>query len=526
MYPSIGSIIRHADSNDPRPLIMCEYAHAMGNSVGNLNDYWDAIESHRKLQGGSIWDWVDQGLRKTDPETDEEFWAYGGDFGDVPNDGNFCINGLVQPDRTPNPHLHEVKKVYQNVVVRAVDAEKGVFEIENKYVFTNLRDLLKADWELAEDGLVIDQKTLGHLDIEPGQKQTIKLPVADRQFDASKEYLVTINFRLAQSTIWAQRGFLLAWEQFSVRSPEDYDTEKQAEAQPLEIEETGQAIHIGNDRFTAVFDKRGGALTSYTVKGTEMLTAPLVPNFWRPPTDNDRGQEMTETLGVWKTANQNCSVNSIRAEKMGQHTVQVRVDMTLNAKQTTLKTIYEINANGRLFVENDFMPDKDLPMLPRLGMQMQIPRAFNRMAWYGRGPHESYWDRKSGAAIGRYEAIVTEPDHLYIRPQEYGNKTDVRWMTLTDASGRGLKITARVAFDSFVPVLSVSAWPWSLDDIEAAAHPFELPDRDFVTVNIDCKQMGVGGDNSWGAKIHDEYTIPAKPYRYAFTIEPYQKEDR
>lgn len=525
MYPSIGSIVRHARSDDPRPLIMCEYAHAMGNSVGNLADYWTAIKANRKLQGGSIWDWVDQGLRKIDPATGKSFWAYGGDFGDVPNDGNFCINGLVQPDRKPNPHLYEVKKVYQNVAVRAVDAEMGAFEVENEYVFINLKDLFNVDWQLLENGRVIEQQSLGKLDIAPGQKQPLELPLAGRTYSETGEYHVNINFRLAEAATWAPKDYLLACEQVLVRSPENTGIEMVPQTKTLTLEEDERTIRIGNDSFSVSFDKAKGLLSAYAVNGKDLLASPLTPNFWRAPTDNDNGNKMPERQDIWKQAGRDWTVKGITAQQAGPSDVRVRAELTLSAKDSKLLTVYEINASGNIFIEQELIPDRELPDLPRFGMQMQMPRAFANLAWYGRGPHESYWDRKTGAPVGLYREKVTEPQHLYVRPQEYGNKTDVRWMTLTDETGFGIKIIARVGAVpgrvASAPVFSGSAWPWSMEDIEKARHPFELPPRDFVTVNIDAAQMGVGGDNSWGAKIHDEYTLPAKPYRWAFVIEPY-----
>ena len=515
MYPSIGSIIRHAESDDPRPLIMCEYSHAMGNSCGNISDYWIAIKEHRKLQGGSIWDWVDQGLRKTDPKTGKEFWAYGGDYGDKPNDDNFCINGLVQPDRKPNPHFYEVKKVYQNVSVRAVDLEKGQFEIENEYVFINLKDLLEADWELTENGKVIHQQKLGQIDINPGEKQPIILSLAKRKYDAEREYHAKINFRLANDQLWAPAGHLLAWEQFLVRPREVPVSASKQDGQKLNIKQNEQTITLSNDQFKAVFDKSKGTLISYEIDGKEMLVSPLVPNFWRAPTDNDEGNKMPERQGIWKTAGKDPKVDSVEARQLSDGPAEVRVELSLNTgeSKSEMVTIYRVYAGGQIHVDNKFTAGNDLPDLPRLGMQMTVPQSYDNLQWYGRGPQESYWDRLTGAAVGIYSEKVTEPAHMYVRPQEYANKTDVRWMTLTNADGHGIKVTG-------LPLLYVSAWPWSLEDIESAAHPYELPQRDFITVNIDYKQMGVGGDNSWGAKIHDEYTLPAKEYEYSFLIEP------
>lgn len=516
MYARIHQIEAYAKRKDIyRPLILCEYSHAMGNSCGNLADYWVVIEKYKALQGGFIWDWVDQGLRKKDPVTSRDFWAYGGDFGDQPNDGNFCCNGLVQPDRKPNPHLYEVKKVYQNVAVHPVDLAKGLVEIQNKYVFTNLKDLLEADWELTENGAVIGRGNLGRLDIEPASRKTISIPLPEVRWNPDCEYHLMVSFRLADEQKWAPRGHLLAWEQLELKERTRPVPLPQPNLQSpaLTVSETYEVFRVHGEGFSAMFSKSMGALVSYKINDQEMLVEPLVPNFWRVPTDNDNGNKMPRRLRVWKTAAQEPTVNSAEVGKINDGQVEVRFELTLKAGDSKLALKYQVFSGGEILVHNRFTAVGDLPEMPRFGMQMKIPRQFALLRWYGRGPHESYWDRLAGAAIGIYEEVVTAPKHLYVRPQEYGNKTDVRWMTLTNAAGQGLKVTG-------LPLLYVSAWPWSMEDLEKAKHPHELPDRDFLTVNIDYKQMGVGGDDSWGAQTHREYTLPAKQYEYSFIIEP------
>ena len=517
MYTPIPQIIDYANSHKDRPLILCEYSHAMGNSCGNLADYWVAIRQYRQLQGGCIWDWVDQGLRKVDPETGKEFWAYGGDFGDKPNDRNFCINGLVQPDRQPNPHLYEVKKVYQGIHVKAVDLDKGLFEIQNEYNFLNPADFVKAAWIVTENGKVAQEGTLSDIDITPGSVKEIRIPFDASSFDKTAEYLLKIEFSLARKTAWASKGHLLAWDQFELQKADPLVLSSNSDLK-LDVLEDTKAVKVSGEDFTAIFSKTEGALTSYTLKGKQMLTAALIPNFWRVPTDNDGGgyaggNKMPIRLGIWKDAGQKRKTDSIEVDKMGKNVVIVTVNATLNANDSKLITTYHVYGDGKIHVKNALLPGEGLPNIPRIGMQMKMPNRYATMKWYGRGSHESYWDRKTGAAVGTYKEKVTEPDHVYVRPQENGNRTDVRWMTLTDKLGRGIKITG-------MPLLSVSAWPYSMEDLAGAWHPYEIPERDFITLNIDYKQMGVGGDNSWGAKTHPEYTLPAKEYEYEFVIEP------
>ncbi|MCF7956572.1 MAG: DUF4981 domain-containing protein [Phycisphaerae bacterium] len=511
MYAPIPQIIKYAEAEDTyRPMILCEYAHAMGNSLGNIADYWIAIEKHKALQGGFIWDWVDQGLRKTDKETGKEFWAYGGDYGDFPNNGNFCINGIVQPDRKPNPHYFEMKKAYQNIDVSVVDLDKQQFKIENQYAFIDSGSLTNPSWQVTRDGQVTQQGTIENLSIASGTSKTITIPYDTEKFDPYSEYFLQVKFTLAKDMPWAPKGHLLAWDQFELRSSAIVD---KPAGPALKLDETDGSVVISGKDFAAKFSKELGALISYKVSDIEMIAAPLAPNFWRPPTDNDGGNKMPKRLGIWKDAGQNRTVDSVRVLQKDDNRIGVTVISTIPAKDSKLNVDYEVHGNGSIYVYYRLNPGKDLPNIPRIGMQFKMPNSFDDMKWYGRGPHENYWDRKTGAAVGLYAERVTEPAHQYVRPQENGNKTDVRWMTLTDANGKGLKFTG-------LPMLSISAWPCGMEDIEAAKHPFEIPHRDFITVNVDYKQMGVGGDNSWGAKTHEEYTLPPKEYAYSFMISP------
>ena len=511
MYARIPKIIEYAETEGIyRPLILCEYSHAMGNSCGNIADYWATIEKHRALQGGFIWDWVDQGLRKVDKETGKEFWAYGGDYGDKPNSGNFCINGIVQPDRKPNPHYYEMKKAYQNIDVYAVDLDKQQFKIDNQYLFTDVGDLTDAKWEVTRDGEVVQQGVIKGLSIAASASKLITIPYDVSKFDHYGEYLVKVKFTVTKDMPWASKGHLLAWDQFELRSSAIVDNPA---GPALTLDENDGTVAISGKNFAAKFSKELGALVSYKVSGVEMMAGPLIPNFWRAPTDNDGGNKMPKRLGIWKEAAQNRKVDSVKVLKKDDNRIGVTVISTAAAKESKVIVDYEVHGNGSILVYYRLKPGKELPNIPRIGMQFKMPKAFDNMKWYGRGPHENYWDRKTGAAVDVYAEKVTEPAHEYVRPQENGNKTDVRWMTLTDNAGKGLKFTA-------LPLLSVSAWPYAMEDIEAAKHPFEIAERDYITVNVDYKQMGVGGDNSWGAKTHKEYTLPAKEYAYSFVIEP------
>jgi beta-galactosidase len=516
MYARIPEIIRMAtDPDDNRPMVLCEYAHAMGNSVGNLKEYWDAIRSHKRLIGGFIWDWADQGLRKTDANG-KEFWAYGGDYGDNPNDGNFCCNGVVLPDRRPNPSLYEVKKVYQRINVTPVEPAEGTFNVRNEYDFYNL-DFVNVLWELTEDGKTIQKGTLPKLALAAGDSTQIKIPFEKPNLRSGAEYFLKISFALADDASWAEKGHVVAWDQFEI--PFDVPTAPSvaiADMPTLKLRDSDAAIKVTGRDFELTVGKSSGAIESFKFDGIELIVEPLIPNFWRAPTDNDNGNGMPRRLGIWRRAGQNRKVEKVTSEQISPRVVRISAEAALpvgdNWKYTSVYTVF---GSGDVIVSGSIEPGAQLTQnLPRFGMQMAIPGQFSTMSWFGRGPHESYWDRKTGSAVGLYSGPVEEQFHQYVRPQETGNKTDVRWVALTNKDGAGLLAVG-------MPLLYASAWPFTMDDLEKATHTNELPRRDTITVNLDYKQMGVGGDDSWGARTHPEYTLPPKTYSYRFRLRPY-----
>jgi beta-galactosidase len=519
MYARIPEIIRLATNpNDDRPMVLCEYAHAMGNSVGNLKEYWDAIRTHKRLIGGFIWDWVDQGLHKKNPEG-QNFWAYGGDFGDNPNDGNFCCNGLVQPNRKPNPSLYEVKRVYQRIHVLPVDILAGKFHIYNEYDFLNL-DFTDIKCELSADGRIIQRGTLPKLSLAPGAKRELQLNFTEPNFQPDTEYWIKILFTLAQDTSWAKRGYILAWDQFKIPFDVPQAPVIDSNTMPsLSLNETAQNITITGDDFEIMFETESGALESFVFNEKQLIASAPVPNFWRVPIDNDEGNNMPKRLGVWRNAGPDRTVNSVKAEQLRPQVVRIttEADMPVGTN-STYKNVYTVYGTGDIIIDSNFAPHGDsLPKLPRFGMQMAVPARFNKLTWFGRGPYENYWDRKTGAALGLYAGNVNELIHRYVRPQENGNRSDVRWMALTDANSVGLVAVG-------MPTIDISAWPFTMQALEEAKHIHEPPPSETITVNLDYRQMGVGGDDSWGARTHPEYTLPAKPYHYRMRLMPYNRE--
>jgi len=555
MYVRIEELLEYAGEEHRRPLIMCEYAYSRGSACGNLQGYWNVIEAHKQLQGGFIWDWVDKGLRKFDCNG-KMFWAYGGDYGPsgIPSDGSMVCNGIVGPDRDPEPELYEVKKVYQYIEAGPIDdPNDGKVRIQNKYDFLSL-DFVDASWELTTDGKILQKGSLPKLSLPPHSAQDVDIPFKKPENPKpGAEYFLKITFSLSKDSLWAKKGHVVAWEQFQV----PFDVPKLPATDvnnmpELQLDQTRREITVTGKDFSLAVGKEDfwrrdseGAITSFRFNGIELITIPLVPNFWRPPLDNDFEMRwdryfttgiggMPRRQGLWRRAGQFRSVKSISAEQLSPKVVRVTVEATLPAGETDYQTFtlqwgnedllpagppnyritYTIYGSGDVIVQASFDPgDKKLPDLPRFGMQMSIPAQFNTMTWYGRGPHENYWDRKTSAAVGVYSGTVQNLIHNYVRPQENANRTDVRWLTLTNEDGLGLLAVG-------MPLLSVSAWPYTMEDLERARHINELPERDTITVNLDYKQMGVGGDDGWGARPHPEYRLPCNSYSYSFRLRP------
>jgi beta-galactosidase len=514
MYAPIERLVKYASVEQERPFILCEYAHAMGNSVGNLQDYWDVIEKYKHLQGGYIWDWADQALRKK-TTGGEEFWAYGGDYGDIPNDENFVCNGIVQPDRKPNPSLYEVKKVYQYIKAEPVDLLKGKVRIRNKYDFASL-DFVDVGWQLEADGKLVQAGSLPKMLLGPQEEEKVTVGFIKPELKPGAEYWLKIVFTLAEDTLWAKRGHVVAWDQFKV--PFDVPASPEVAISGMtrvELEDSAKAVVVTGEGFVLRVGKESGAIESFKFGGKELISSALRPNFWRVPTDNDEGNWMPSRLSVWRQAGPGRTVNKVVAKQPNNQVVEITVESSLPAGGCGYRNVYTVYGSGEVVVESSIEASSvKLPNMPRFGMQMAMPGEFNTMSWYGRGPHETYWDRKTGAAVGEYSGKAAELIHNYVRPQENGNRTDVRWVSLTNEDGVGLLAVG-------MPLLSVSAWPYSMWDLEKARHINEPRHSDKITVNLDYKQMGVGGDNSWGARTHPEYTLGAGAYSYKFRLRPY-----
>jgi beta-galactosidase len=507
-----------------KPYVLCEFAHAMGNSLGNFQEFMDIFEKYPNAIGGFIWDMIDQGLRKISSDG-KEYWAYGGDFGDVPNDGNFCINGILMPDRKPNPSLYEVRKVYQNISVHPINLLEGIIEIQNKFAFLST-EFLNLFWELTENGNLIQNGNFKCPKVNPDSRLTAKIPFQYPQMKTNSEYHLKIIFSLREDTLWAKSGHIIAWDQFEIQCD---NTRKErlrdlnALRKLVEIDKDEDLYSITGKNFELRINKETGELDSYSVKGKELINRSLHPNFWRAPTDNDLGLVDMDDGAYpsmdmeWKEINKNRKVIKIISRKTDDRSIRVLVESIVIPEDDPLITIYEIYENGDVLIELEYTPSKSLI---KFGMQGGIPKQFNQVTWYGRGPHETMLDRKSGAAIGIYSCSLEEYIHPYVRPQENSNRTDVRWVAFSNKEREGL-----IAIDVGGDHLSISAWPYTTEDLESAAHNNELPERDFNTINIDLKQQGVGGDIPAMAMLHNEYKLKAREkYSYVFLLSPFSND--
>lgn len=524
MYPRIKHVEKYAQSNPKKPLIMCEYAHAMGNSTGAFQDWWDLIERYDALQGGFIWDWVDQGLVKTTTDG-QGYWGYGGDWGNeqTPSFGNFCLNGMVFPDRTPHPGLYEVKKAYQYAAFKVVDWAAGKIAVTNKYAFVNLSDFL-LEWELKANGTVIEHGTVAP-DIEAGKTKELILKYTYPAAKLDTEFFLHLRLVGKEESAVAIKGHTMANEQFKLPLAVAGKKTIAAEMSKLTLDETKETLEIAGETFKVIFDKKQGSMRSWKVGEKELVQQGLQPNFWRGMTDNDYGNFLLLRGGNWKRASYRKRATSCKVMAQSQQKVQIKVVHALgfNGHFTTVYTIY---GNGMIKVDNHlqrgFLP---MSSIPRVGVKMQLPKEFDQVTWFGKGPFESYMDRKNAADVDCYQSTVAEQYVPYIRPQENGNKTEVRWMALTNTAGKGLLVRA------YEQTLSMSALHHLVEDFQADIRPIglndsknkhtiDVPSRDMVALNIDHIQQGLGGDDSWWRKPHPPYRLTKRAYRYSFILQP------
>ncbi|PHR72850.1 MAG: beta-galactosidase [Lutibacter sp.] len=529
MYPKPAYLIKHGKSKSDKPSIMIEYAHAMGNSVGNLQDYWDIIEKYDNLQGGFIWDWVDQSLEYKD-KNGKPYLAYGHDYHpDLPTDGNFLNNGLVDPYRNAHPHLSEVKKVYEPIQFKYLG--NGIVEATNKNFFADFSDKT-LEWRLLKNGKDSITATGIRINIKPQEKKSWKIEKLPLNLDSENEYI--LEYRLVQETATQTipKGHEIAWDQFILQKGRKTDQPIGQVGVDYKIHSQSSIHEIWDEKTILHVDKSTGVILNWGYRHQTIIGSNLTikPNFWRPPTDNDLGNGMPKWAKTWQNASYNLVPTLVKKPILKNKNVEFSVAYVLPEDIAKVIVKYKLLQNGALNVNYTYIPiRKNLPNIPRIGMFIQLDKGFTKTSWYGKGPNESYSDRKTGQKIGVYSGKIKEQFHSYSRPQETGNKTDVRWMEVS-SNKINLKVTAP-------QLLSTSVWPFEMKEIDfnseeggksasglvpvTKKHGADIKLGETIQWNIDFLQMGVGGDTSWGRLVHPEYTIPAnKKYNYSFTIHP------
>ncbi len=515
-YLEVFDLYKYAYADDPRPFILNEYAHAMGNAMGNLKEYVDAFEQVDGLIGGHIWDWVDQGLLQKTKEG-EEYFAYGGDFGDQPNDKNFCLNGIVLPNLEITPKTIEVKRVYQNISFKL---NGNILEIQNKNQHISLGDITFY-WSVLENGKPIENGTFKK-EVGAGLIENVTIPLNNLQFEKNREYLLNISAKQDKKTLWSPENFEVAYDQFILREW-NFNQEISISDKELDLVQTGDLLSvIGND-FVLQFDKGQGVISDYIIKGKSVLQEGPKLQVWRAPTDNDGSYwpdgTNKRTCKMWLDAGLNEMVNSVKSfevKQSGTNKLVFDVTNVLANKNGTAgfeyDTEYVVYSNGAFSMKTQVNPFGELPNLPRLGYRLVLPDEFNSFEWYGRGPHESYNDRKVGALIGQYSGTVDEQFTLYVVPQENGNKTDVRWARLANSHGLGLVVSGDIPLETSVHHYSAKA-------LADAVHTYELKKENKTYWNIDYRQGGLGG-NSCGPLPLEKYLLKPEPVSFILSFKP------
>ena len=526
MYLNYKDCIKYCeDDSKTKPLIQCEYAHAMGNSEGGFKEYWDLVRKYPKYQGGFIWDFVDQSCRWTG-KNGKMIYAYGGDFNRFDaSDNNFCDNGLISPDRVPNPHMYEVGYFYQNIWTTAADLKAGELNVYNENFFRDL-SAYALEWEVMKNGIVVRTGRVDNLNVAP--QQTVKIKLDLGKTCACAEWLLNVKYVQKQREGLIPAGHIVAKDQLvlneykapamTLQNVTDMNIQT---ALPRIDDANSQCVMIEGENFNIQFAKADGFMDKYMVDGLDMIKegAKLTPNFWRAPTDNDFGAGLQQKYAVWK--NPEFKLTSLKSEmKDGLAVVSAEYEMPSVSAGTKLQLTYEINNRGAVKVNQKLVAEKGAKVsnIFRFGMQMVMPKSFENISYYGRGPVENYIDRKWATELGVYNQTVTDQFYAYIRPQENGNKTDIRWWKQLNEAGRGLQFVAEAPF-------SASALHYTIESLDSGwekkqEHSNEVEPADLTNFLIDKVQMGLGCVDSWGAIPREEYMLPYGDYEFTFIMQP------
>ncbi|WP_409345692.1 glycoside hydrolase family 2 TIM barrel-domain containing protein [Paenibacillus sp. MBLB4367] len=528
MYTGIEKLAELGSQADKeKPHILCEYAHAMGNGPGGLKEYWETFYAYPRLQGGFVWEWLDHGIRQKTAEG-VEYFAYGGDFGDQPNDYNFVIDGLVQPDRTPTPGLIEYKKVLEPVKIEPVDLVKGSLKLTNRYDFSGLEHL-RLSWNVTADGKVIQSGTAPSVTLAARASQTITLPYAlPTHAQPGTDYWLNVSFGLASDTLWAAAGHEVAWGQWQLPVETPASVPLTVSAMPsLSCRVTAATLTVEGAGFTLTFDRVYGTIASWTFEGRNVLNDGPKLDFWRAPTDNDHRSAVE-----WRKAGLHALTTRIdsfewRAAEDGKFVVvEVRAHMAPPVLAWSIRTAYTytVYGSGDVVIDVSGAPQGGgMPAtFPRIGLRLTVPESLERTEWYGRGPGESYSDTKLAGRIGVYRTPTDELYFRYIYPQENGNRTDVRWVAFTDLRGAGLFASPEAHNGSAAP-FNFSALRYDAAELEKAQHTHELAPRSEYVVHLDFAQHGIGSA-SCGPDVSPQYTLTAGEFRFGIRLKPFTSD--
>ena len=502
MYAKVHEIEKYLQETPEKPFILCEYSHAMGNSNGGLHKYVELEKKYSMYQGGFIWDYIDQSLMKKD-SFGKEYLAFGGDFGDRPTDYNFCINGIVYGNRKISPKVQEIKQLFSDY---KMDVEKKSFTISNGSLFTNCSEY-DVKIKLLKNGVKIFEEIL-ECDVKPLSEKSFKLNVPE--IKESGEYVVEVSLNLKEDRFYASKGHEICFGQKIYIVGERLIEESEGKATFIDGDFN---LGIKTGKMELIFSKVYGGLISLKFGGKEFLDGIVMPNFWRAPTDNDKGNKMTFRYAQWKLASMYAKMLDVKGVEK-KNSVEIRAKYELPTNPISMcELIYEGFGNGKLKVSMEYGGIEGLSDMPLFGMSYKIPKDYSEVKWYGMGPEENYIDRVHGARLGIFETDVNKNMSEYVIPQECGNRIGTRWLEITDKIGVGIKIASEEPFE-------FSALPYTIGEIESAQHHYELPKSHCTALNINKIQMGVGGDDSWGAPTHEEYLIPSnKGYSFSYTIE-------
>jgi beta-galactosidase len=511
MYPTLNDIVSLMNQDPTRPVIICEYAHTMGNSLGNFKDYWDLYYKYPRLQGGFNWDWVDQGLRSKD-YAGREYW-------NIVNyiDGANANDGLINPDRIPQPETNEFKKIIQNIRVKNVSEGDARLRINNLFFFSNL-DNTRMEWEVIRNGSRIQEGSVEEIKIEPGDSTEINLPLNKQLLDPEGEYFLNLSFRTKNELPYAEKGFEIAKEQLLLKKGGSTNRPGEMKGEPLSVNK-GETITITGKEISINVDPKTGSIISYSFRGSELITDPLQPCFWRVPTDNDEGGGDRGFASRWRKAGldkYNTVVRSLDLKQQpdGSVIMNVNAELVFTEKRSMNSVMeYTFMTDGSIGISMNLDVAEGFPPLARVGMEFSMPSAYDYIKWYGRGPFESYQDRKESAHIGLWSGAVSAQHFSYVMPQENGNKTDVRWLRVTDDAQTGFEITG-------APLIGVNVQDYSQEALNLSKTGHSLYRGNKTYVHVDLKQMGLGGDDSWSPRVHEEYQLKEKNYKLEFRIKP------